>query len=207
MRKLALLLAVMLLLSMTACKKQPAGNADPTTPTTTAPYTPTRVDTFTVGTVNGTSYENAFFGIGCNLGSDWVVSDASAYNPFLDTQGDVNTAAANAQQFYDMYAVNGNGDSVEVYAENLTLLMDSVPSLEEYLNLQRLMYEGNPDLSVADISATISGTTYNGLQVTVNETLTDVSYYIPCGNYMLTVRFLGADASLAQQLLPSFYTF
>ena len=206
MKKLALLLAVILLFSFTGCKKQPDGNTDPTTTTTTA-YTPTRVDTFTVGTVNGTSYENAYFGIGCNLGSDWAISDAAAYNPSLDTQGDLNAAAANAQQFYDMFAVDPTGVSVEIYVENLTLLMDTVPSLEDYMDLQRSMYEGNPNLVVTDITTTISNRSYKGLQVTVDETLTDVSYYLSCGNYMVSLRFLVPNAAMAEQLLPAFYTF
>ena len=197
MKKLALLLAVILLFSFTGCKKQPAGNTDPTTTTTTAPYTPTRVDTFTVGAVNGTSYENAFFGIGCNLGSDWTI-----------TSYDKDSAtAASAQYYSDMSATDTIGRSVEVYVENLSLLMDNLPTLEEYIALQRSMYEDNPSLTVQDITATIGNSTCKGLQVVVHETLTDVAYYIQQGQFVVTLRFLVSNADEMNQLLPAFYTF
>ena len=206
MRKLALLLAVMLLLSMTACQKQPAGNADPTTPTTTAPYTPTRVDTFTVGTVNGTSYENAFFGIGCNLGSDWTIDNATMSTPSLNGQADVNAAAAAAQEFTDMSAIGSVG-YLRIGVENMALLTDPGATADDFIEGKRASYEANPELVIEDISATIGTLTCKGLKITVDENLTDVSYYIPCGKYFITLCFQVADPTVVDQLLPLFYTF
>lgn len=211
MKKLALLLVFVLLFSFTACHGADGDKGgDGATTTTTAAPGPQRTDTFTVGTATGSAYENTFFGLGCRLDSGWMVDTAEQCNPFLTVPegSDFVTAAQKAQEFFDMQAVNtAVGGMITVKVENVPLLWDTVPSLDEYVEMQRLMCDGNPDLVVKDVTATIGSLSCKGLKITVGEEQTDSFYYIPHGKYMITIGFSAEDASFAEDFLPLFYTF
>ncbi len=209
MKKLALLLILVLVFSLAACGKTSDGKTDSdATTTTTTVAAPTRSDTFTVGTVNGSSYENAFFGLGCALDSDWTIDNAATCNAALSQASDLNTAAANAQLFDDMIAFNSTNECmVRITVENLASLWDHVPSLEEYTAMQRTMNESNPDLVLEDITAAVGSLTCTGLRITVNENQVDTFYYLSAGKYMVSLLISAPDAATAEQVLAQFYTF
>ncbi len=210
MRKLALLLVLALAVSLSACGKTTTDTPAPTTPTTTtttATPTPTRTDTFAVGTVTNNSYENAFFGIGCTFSNGWTIDNVGACNSFLtQAGGDITAAASDAKCFHDMIAYCESG-TISVYVENLSSMWDHLPSIDEYVEMQQLMCEENPDIITEAITGTVGNLSCKGLKITVNEYQTDVFYYIPSGKYMVTVGFSGANAEFAAQYLPIFYTF
>lgn len=209
MKKLALLLALVLVFSLTACGKTTDGKTDPDAATTTTTVAaPTRSDTFTVGTVSGTSYQNPYFGLGCTLDSGWTVDNAATCNTAFAEASNLNAAAANAQQFDDMLAFNStNGCMVKVGVENLALLWDHIPSMEEYAEMQRIVNEGNPDLVLEDVTATVGNLSCKGLRVTVDENQVDTFYYISAGKYMVSLLISASDATTAEQVLAQFYTF
>lgn len=210
MKKLALLLALVLVFSLAACNKTTDGKTDPdaATTTTTTVAAPTRSDTFTVGTVSGTSYQNPYFGLGCTLDSGWMIDNAATCNTAFSEASDLNAAAANAQQFDDMLAFNSaNGCMVKVGVENLALLWDHIPSMDEYAEMQRIVNEGNPDLVLEDITATVGNLSCKGLRVTVDENQVDTFYYISAGKYMVSLLISASDAAAAEQVLAQFYTF
>ncbi len=207
MRRITLLLVLVLAVSLSACGKTTSDTPAPATTTTTATPTPTRSDTFAVGTVSNSKYENAYFGIGFTVGDGWTIDDIAACNSFLAQQdGDITVAASTTQCFHDAIAYCESG-TISVYVENLSLLCDHIPSIDEYVEMQRAMCDSNPDITIEEISATVGNLSCKGLKIRVNEYQTDVFYYIPSGKYMVSVGFSGADADFAAQYLPQIYTF
>ena len=81
---------------------------------------------FSLGSVNGLNYENAFIGLGCNLGDDWTFySDEQIRqmnNQTTAIAGDeYEELMANTNMVYDMMAVRSNNlDTVSVILEKST---------------------------------------------------------------------------------------
>ncbi len=211
MKKLALLLVLVLAVSLSACGKvntDTPDTPDTQTTTTTTVAIPEKSDTFALGTVVNGTYQNAFFGLGFSLDDQWTIDNAAACNPSLSQQagGDIAAAAEAAQCFYDVMASSVNG-VISVYVENLSLLWDYIPSVDEYVEMQKAMCEGNPNITVADVTANVGSLPCKGLQITVSEYQTDVFYYIPMNNYMISLGFSGTNADFAAQYLADIFTF
>ncbi len=194
MKTRTLLLALLLIFSLSACAGTPTEQPDatPTVTTTTAPL---------IGENDGASYKNTRFGLAFAPADGWDMYDneeiADRNLPILPMEEgeDYNTAILRAQEFYDMYAVNGDS-KIAVRVENMTTLYESLPSAAECRDMQLSMLEGTDMLTATAINATIDGMEHPATQVLWGEgddMQTDHFVYIRKDDYMLILEFSSLD--------------
>ena len=148
MKKLiALTLALLLALSLTACKDPDIRGeyvGDPTTATNST--TPTE-NAFDIGKVEANKYVNKFVGISCELGTDWTyMTDAEIRKnkeAALGAMGDdYAEAIENATTFTDMMATHKNQtDTVNITFEKLTGV-NTLMSEEKYAEASKDSLKG-----------------------------------------------------------------
>ena len=195
MKKLAILLALVMVLSLAACNRTPSNDpAAPPTTTTTAPL---------VGENDGVTYKNAHFGIAFAPADGWDLFDADEIAdrnlPILAMdEGESYADAVNrAKEFYDMYAVQeSTGNTIAVRVENMATMYESVLTAEEYRNIQLSMLEGIPSLTAEPFTATVDGKEFPGMKVLWgegNDVQTDVSVYVIKDTYMLSIDLSSTD--------------
>jgi hypothetical protein len=200
-RLFAILLSAIMILALPAC-------------------TPAPEPEFTLGTVNGSVYENTFIGIGCNLGSEWsYYSDEQIReqnNAAANLAGDdYKNMLLNATIVYDMFAVHSNQIStIVVNLEKLSSIQlaalnyesyfeDAVPSIKQSLGNM-----GFVNITHSIGSVKIGETDFTCLDV-VSE-LGEFKMYqtvlaIKCNGYLACVTFSGDSAESIASALECFY--
>lgn len=194
MKKLAILLSLVMMLSLAACNRTPAPDDNATTTTTIAPH---------VGENDGVTYKNDYFGLAFAPADGWNLYDADEIAdrnlPILPMGEGESYAEAitRAQEFYDMYAAHGNsGNIISVRVENMSTLYETLPSDAEYRDIQASTLEGIPMLTTELITVTVDGKDLLGMKVLWGEgddVQTDVSLYFAKENYMVTLNFSSLD--------------
>lgn len=144
-KHLAFLLALCMLLSLCACGGTSAAPEEEHTPeakqaahaAASEGSSPKEAeDAFTLGSVNGNSYINEFFGVACEFDSSWTVADRATLNVMsgiveaVVSEGKYRELLENSNVVYDLYAyhegmfgVEPNDDSVNA---NISKLDDSL---------------------------------------------------------------------------------
>lgn len=160
---LAALLALSMLLALSACAQNPGGTITPqeTTapaatdgpaqdatdfpehtdpPQTTAPSSG-EAETSLFGSIQGGTYENAFLGIGCVLDSNWSIATDEEMAQLNGIVADAITdevlseAIQNSGVVYDLYATADQGlVSMNIVLENLGVLYGIAMDEETYVN-------------------------------------------------------------------------
>ena len=116
-RKIALVLAMMLVLSLLAgCGGKETGTTETKAPATEAPVTEAlQENNMALGIVEGNTYSNTYVNIGVTLDSGWVLYGADALQEWPDAVkemmegSELGDALADVTQFTDMYAENVEG--------------------------------------------------------------------------------------------------
>lgn len=196
----------------------------PTTTTTTTkkPTTTTtkKVDStpkFTLGTVKGQVYENAFLGLGCRVPADWVYYTEEEIKQLngqmLDAVGDeLAQMMENADTIYTMHAVQGDGfRNMNMVLQNMGLRnVNVVASLQASLDASRQALENigcqNVDIRVTKVS--FLGKTVDGLvtQAEVNGVkMYQRSACFMSGKYMVSVTATCYSEDTTQSMLNMFY--
>lgn len=119
-RLLALLLALVMVVSLCACANDADKDVEPTP-------TPEPTAELELGTVtDGKTYENAYFGFGCELDDTWVYASEDELLSMVQTTADFvddddfKEELLNADMFYDMQAVcHDSGMNINVVVENI----------------------------------------------------------------------------------------
>lgn len=232
MRKmLVLLLAMALLLSLSACgeKEEPASEekhssnqADketkPTQPEeTTAPDAPERE--FSIGKVTGQNYENTFIGIGCTLPEHWTFSTEQELLEKVGIYGITDREEAlvyleGVPFYYDMSAgFQGDFPTIMIYLKQYNNFALNILKLENHY-LQILDYFAKEyALDVKNVTGTveevqISGQTVPFLRLRGKQN--GMVYYwsifcIKCDGYLATVEICTMNKSDARDILNCFY--
>lgn len=157
---LALLLALVMLLSFAACeadddsasrrsrrKSSSSETTDEVAADTTAETEeeteepteeetePVEEDEEIIGTISGNTYENEYFGIGVELDKSWVVATHEEAAQILGLTSEymgVDKLMETSGVFCDLYAMNGSGANVNIMLQKETFLTKN-KSDEEYV--------------------------------------------------------------------------
>ena len=166
-RIIALTLALLMVLSMTACGEKPAPTEAPTAATTEPTAAPTEAATeasteapteapteatepensLALGTVENGTYTNTYAGIGCDLDSSWIIYTADQLQELPDmtqqmVEGtELEELMANVTQFTD------------VFAENVDMLATMNVLFQKLDMSQRLAYAVMDEKAVLDATA------------------------------------------------------
>lgn len=190
----ALILAALMLLSMSACGKKTTAVSNSTlplvteTPTEAPAATPSETpaeapaDTGTaspsLGTYDNFIYTNEFLGIRCELNENWIVADSTQLAEIIGAASDMITDEELAQIIADsgssmvFYASADEGlVSMNIVTENLGVLYGTVLDEESYLNLamasvpQALESIGLTDVTMELVTLNYLGTENVAVQV------------------------------------------
>lgn len=168
----ALLMAAVLLLSLTACSASGGSirgsvtQAETTAAQTTVPET--TEPEFAVGSSSGNRYKNTFLGIGCTLDENWrFLSDEEIRQNNSAAQGmmeeEYQQMLENADVVYDMMAHHQNEvDSLSLNMEKLSGAAKLL-SEEQYAQLSLESLEGGlSSMGIENIQSTIEEITFAG---------------------------------------------
>ena len=170
-----LLLAMVLLVS--ACGSSNADNQPAEQGSASAANGIINDGLLTLGTVEGSTYENASLGYGCTL-DGWVFADSAAI-------AEMNNIAANsmdetlldqlsnADTFMDMYAEQADGmATVNVNVENLSKLEQAIVSEQDYVDLSypnteyAMSQAGYSNVQVEKVTVNLAGDEHPGMTIT-----------------------------------------
>ena len=174
-----------------------------------------------LGSVEGLTYENAFIGIGCKLGSGWRFyseEEITQLNGLTQEyfSDDYLEKVKNADMFYDMYAAGENGvDSINVILQKLSPLqviaLDTAQSLEESVpEIEKALGNmGYTDIKHEMGKATLGNGTYDVLYV--SSVINGVNAYqasvlIKCSGYVANITFSTFFENGIEDLMKTFYS-
>ena len=188
--------------------------------TSLASCTPAPEPEFTVGTVEGSVYENPFIGIGCNLSDEWTYFTNEQImqqnNVAAELAGEeYKKMMANATVFADMFASHSDQvstvgvniekiDKVELAVLNIKSYLESaVPSIEQSL--------GN--MGFVNITHSIGTVKLGDTDMTclnVVSSLGEFKMYqtivaIKCNGYLACITFSGDSTESIDSALSNFY--
>lgn len=126
----ALFVALVLTLTATACGGSPGDGQGESTPSSESgsDRLPGGTGEFSLGVVNGQTYENVFFGIGLTVDGQWVFKtpeEMAALNntTLADFDREAAEAMARSNGYYDMMAVSADGKkNINVAVLNMGLM-------------------------------------------------------------------------------------
>lgn len=200
-RFLIIILSAIMLVSLPAC-------------------TPAPEPEFTLGTVNGSVYENTFIGIGCDLGSEWTYySDEQIReqnNAAADLAGeDYKQMMLNSTIVYDMFAVHSNQvNTIVVNLEKVSSVQLATLNYKSYFEeavpglKQSLGNMGFVNITHSIGSVKIGSTDFTCLDV-VSELGSFKMYQtliaIKCNGYIACLTFSGDSAESVASAIACFY--
>ena len=174
---------------------------------------------FTLGTYDGQRYENTFLGLGCNLPEEFTYTPPEELGDMMDIGEDLseqerNAAYASASTLYLIQANNVEGGGMGVSLENTKADGAEVTSAKEYLSTAKaelpsaMTSMGFSDVTVNEISLSIAGKEYNGLQAKGNmyeETFTQNYICFDKDPYLVIISYGAYDEAAVDTLTNSFY--
>lgn len=206
-KTITLLLVLALALSLCACgSKNVSGTvtpaepaAEPETSVEEAPAEPEAE--LELGTVSGTRYENAYFGIGCEMDDSWVFADQEELAGMIGLTadaigGDVGESMRSADMFYDLFAQSESEmASVNIVVQNIgvaaglmtedQMVSAALPTLAEQLEPA-----GFSDIQVEEITADFMGGEHHAIHLSAmyqGVQLYERQFYLNRGRYVSTV--------------------
>ena len=147
-----------------------------------AAIAPGEVDEFHTGTIDGDTYENTFFGIGCKLDDDWTILDeeelAERSGLVFDTleeggmDDSARTAMENGSVVFDFFAQKlDNSAAVNVTVGNIGVLYGTSLTEEAYIDLaydeviQSVEAIGYDNVTAEKTTVTFAGTDHAAMNV------------------------------------------
>lgn len=175
---------------------------------------------FSMGHVDGLTYENSFIGLGCTLSSDWIFYDDEQIreinNFSADLAGeDIAEQIKKADLVYDMYAMNQDGTcNINVNLQKAPALQLAALNVADALESQMPMLKtglenmGYENISCTLAKVTVAGKEYDAIKVTGSLSgmnLYNVIFSKKCSGYLasITVGSFGDDQT--GEILGCFY--
>lgn len=172
------------------------------------------------GTLSGSTYENAFLGIGCTLDENWTFASEEELAQMIGQTAemfddDYAEQLKEADMFYDMVAVTEEGMvSINVVIQNVGLLYGTVLSEDKYLEIaeeqmaEQLGNAGMENVQTERISANFAGAEHGGLHISC--TIQDVPYYctqmcIKQGKYIASISLCSFTEDYGSDMMGFFY--
>ena len=177
-------------------------------------------DEFSVGASANNKYENAYFGIGCTLDSNWVFSTDDEIKQMNDMSLDLigeeyAEAIKNASLIYDMMAtVPGGIESVNIVIENVGVLYGSLLSTDEYLDNSVSSVEGALEsMGFDNVSAEKGTLVFAGSERPILSVSASVAEFsmnetivvLKKGNYIASITVASDSEENSKKILSNFY--
>lgn len=175
---------------------------------------------FSLGSVNGLTYENKFIGLGCSLDSEWTfytdeqIKDLN--NITLDAVGEEVEEIIKASDIvYDMYTSRNNGlDSINVNLEKVNPVQLALINLEDYyLNAAPTLVKGLENMGLSNITyetgtITIDGQEFDCLNVEAD--IQGINFYetlfsVKCNGYLANISIGNTGENNIDDIIESFY--
>lgn len=225
-KQLSLLLAIVMLLSLTACGSAeetpaPTNTAAPEE-TTAAPTEKPVSASEVIGSVNGQSYTNPYFGMGCQLEDTWSIATTEEMAEIIGLTQDAlreseySDVLEDSGLVYDLYASASDGlTTVNVTIENLGLLygltMDEAAYAEASVKQFPAALEA---VGMTDVTTEITSISFAGSEhtaVRVHCLYSDVDFYetlvcVKKGNYMAVITAASYFDDITGNVLDSFHS-
>lgn len=210
---LALLLAVMMLFTVTGCGST-AGEDE------IRGEQEVSDEAYSAGSVEGLKYESSFIGIGCNLPEDWSFYTDEQIRELNNVTTEVageeyEKMMQDAQIIYDMYAISGNQvDTVNVNLEKVNsvalLALDMADYYEQTVESIETAYNnmGATSFDYEIGKTTIGGEEFDSMSIVaeINGTkLYQTAFAKKCSGYVANITVTAIDEATVKSLLDSFY--
>ena len=173
-----------------------------------------------VGVCDGGYYENTFFGIGCELGSDWIISSEEELAEMVGLTADMldnesyQDVLKNADMFFDLYAMSGTS-TINITVENLGALYGEILSEDEYMDLaiqnveMMLPSAGYEDMVIEKTTTQIGDKSYKG--IAMESTYQGIAMYqrnfiVKVGEYVAAVTVTSAMEDETMDLMGYFFS-
>ena len=210
---LALLLAVMMLFTVTACGST-AGEDE------IRGEQEVSDEAYSAGSVEGLKYESSFISIGCNLPEDWSFYTDEQIRELNNVTTEVageeyEKMMQDAQIIYDMYAISGNQvDTINVNLEKVNsvalLALDMADYYEQTVESIETAYNnmGATSFDYEIGKTTIGGEEFDSMSIVaeINGTkLYQTAFAKKCSGYVANITVTAIDEATVKSLLDSFY--
>lgn len=244
---LCLLLAAVMILSMTACggepeeTKAPKETTEPTVATTAVPETEPATEPTTepvtepatepatepeqtnpvLGVINGNTYENQYFGFGCELDSSWYVATKEEIAQIMGLTSDVLNDGGFELQLetsgvaYGLYAMKGDGlTSLNMVVENLGLLYSLTMDEKTYAETAaKQLPDAFAAMGMTDVKAEVVTISFAGkdhVAITLEGNMSGVMFYetlvcVKAANYIAVITAGSYQENTTKDILNGFY--
>ena len=217
---LAIILASLMLLSLTACGNDENLRGETSGGEQAADTNTEEEKEFTLGTTSGATYKNEFLGIGADLGEGWTfytdeqIKDLNKLS-FDMVDEDIAKQLENAPLIYDMYAsANEGADTLNLNIENIGLTNSTLISTETYLDNSMptlktaLESMGFENVTAEKSTITFAGKTENCIKI--HATVSGVDFYetlvcVKKGKYLVCVTAGSLVENRTEDHLSKFY--
>lgn len=210
---LALLLAVMMLISVTACGSTASEDE-------IRGEQQTSDEAYSAGAVDGLKYESSFIGIGCTLPDDWSFYTDEQIRELNNITTEVageeyEKLMQDAQIIYDMYAISSNQvDTINVNLEKVNsvalLALDMTEYYEQSVESIKTAYNNmgatSFDYTIGEVA--IDGEKFVSLNVVaeINGTkLYQTAFAKKCSGYVANITVTSIDEATVKSIIDSFY--
>ncbi len=209
----AALAALLICLSLSGCAAINAAAA------------PGEVEEFQTGKIDGNSYSNEFFGIGCELDDTWTVLNeeeiAERSGLVVDTMEEgglddsMRTAMENGSVVFDFFAQrNDNAAAINITVGNIGILYGTAMTEEGYIDataeqmMQSIEAIGYESVTTEKTTVTLAGAEHAALKLSGE--YSGISIYqtmvvLRKGIYVGCIAFSCGGGDFADELVPLFY--
>jgi len=190
-----------------------------------APEVPEEPVDPSLGRIEGGTYENSFFGIGCTLDDNWTYHTeeelAKMNGTVADalTDEDLKELLKNSKSVYDMYAqADGGLVNISVIMEDVGVLYGATLEEEDYADISAnllpdaLTSAGCSNIVAEKTAVEFAGSEHMGIkvkcQVTAEEVTLDLYELIVCikeGNYFAVITCTSFIEDITDTLASCFY--
>ncbi|MBE6770088.1 MAG: hypothetical protein E7548_04970 [Ruminococcaceae bacterium] len=221
MKKLfALLLALVMVLSLTACLDNKSEDdlrgdqiVNGTSSTVSQPE-------FSLGSTSGLTYENKFIGIGCKLDSDWTFYTDEEIRELNNVTADLageefEDILKNSAVIYDMFASHSNEtDNINVNLEKVNpLTLAAIDLTENYKQLMPTMKQGFENMGYKNIQMKTGTVTIDGKDFASMSTSGEIgefkmyqtAFCLKCNGYIANITITAFDKDAVDTILDKFY--
>lgn len=206
---LSLFLAIILTLCLCACQPQEPERGD-------------QIDSgkaFSLGVTDGIAYESSFIGLGFQLPEGWNFYSDEQIREINDQTADIAgeeylKAMENATVFYDVFAIDSLGNSININLEKVNaaqlLLLDLESNYVSAFDMIKASYEnmGCEGCEYAIDSVSIDGKDFPCLNITAD--FSGVSLHqciitVKCNGYLANISITVVGENTISQLVDNFY--
>lgn len=178
-----------------------------------------------LGSVNGGTYENAYFGIGCTLDENWTYATEEELAAAIGETADMldseefREMMLESNSFFDMQATSSMGHNVSVAVEDLGALYGTILSVDSYVELatesleEQLNSAGMSLQSLEQETVSFAGADHTAIRLHTIYSVPDFGdldiyqlvVVIKQGNYIAAVTISSYDADITGDIAALFY--